>query len=100
VTLTTEDGDITLKRTDGKMATFTAPRTPPRSVALRRREVSALLTEELRRLDTDHVFLESMAESPPVDRVPADGEGNAADMDAESNAGPPAPTSPTASPNG
>ena len=44
-----------------KMATFTAPRTPPRSVALRRREVSALLSEELRRLDTDKVFLESMA---------------------------------------
>ena len=61
VTLTTEDGDITLKRPDGKMATFTAPRTPPRSVALRRREVSALLSEELRRLDTDKVFLESMA---------------------------------------
>lgn len=61
VILTTADGDITLRRPDGKMATFTAPRTPPRSVALRRRELSALLGEELRRLDTDKVFLESMA---------------------------------------
>jgi glucose-6-phosphate dehydrogenase assembly protein OpcA len=66
VTLTTSDGDITLRRPDGKMATFTAPRTPPRSVALRRREVSALLGEELRRLDTDKVFLESMACLPSV----------------------------------
>ena len=61
VTLTTAEGDITLKRPDGKMATFTAPRTPPRSLALRRRELSALLGEELRRLDTDKVFLEAMA---------------------------------------
>lgn len=61
VRLTTEDGDIVLSRADGKMATFTGPRTPPRSVALRRREISALITEELRRLDTDHVFQQSMA---------------------------------------
>lgn len=61
VRLTTGDGDIVLARGDGKMATFTGPRTPPRSVALRRREISALITEELRRLDTDHVFEQSMA---------------------------------------
>lgn len=61
VRLTTEDGDIVLARGDGKMATFTGPRTPPRSVALRRREISALITEELRRLDNDQVFQQSMA---------------------------------------
>jgi len=61
VRLATEDGDIVLARGDGKMATFTGPRTPPRSVALRRREISALITEELRRLDTDYVFQQSMA---------------------------------------
>ena len=61
VTLTTAEGDITLERPDGRMAVFTAPRTRPRSLALRRREVGALLGEELRRLDTDTVFLESMA---------------------------------------
>ncbi|MDO5534355.1 MAG: glucose-6-phosphate dehydrogenase assembly protein OpcA [Propionibacteriaceae bacterium] len=61
VTLTTAEGDISVQRPDGKMAEFTAPRTPPRSIALRRRDISALLTEELRRLDTDAVFLESMA---------------------------------------
>ncbi len=61
VRLATAEGDIVLERGDGKMATFTAPRTPPRSVALRRREISALITEELRRLDTDKVFQQSMA---------------------------------------
>ena len=62
VTLTMADGDIRLTRSDGKMATFSGPRTPPRSVALRRREVSALITEELRRLGTDAVFCAAMAE--------------------------------------
>lgn len=62
VVLTNADGDIRLSRGDGKMATFTGPRTPPRTVALRRREISALITEELRRLDTDAVFRAAMAE--------------------------------------
>ena len=60
VRLSTEEGDIVLERGAGKMATFSAPRTPPRSVALRRRDISALITEELRRLDTDHVFQQAM----------------------------------------
>lgn len=62
VALATEDGEIRVERKDGRMATFTAPGTPPRTVALRRREMSALITEELRRLDTDAVFRASMAE--------------------------------------
>lgn len=61
-TLTTADGDIRLARGDGRMATFTGPRTPPRTVALRRRDISALITEELRRLDTDTIFQAAMAE--------------------------------------
>lgn len=62
VVLVTDEGEIRLTRPDGKMATFTAPNSPPRSVALRRRDVSALITEELRRLDTDEVFWQSMQE--------------------------------------
>ncbi len=61
VTLTTAEGDITLSRTDGKMATLTAPGAPTRAVALRRRELSALITEELRRLDSDQVFMATMS---------------------------------------
>lgn len=60
VTLTTDNGDITISREDGKMATFTAPGLPHRQVALRRREINALLTEELRRLDVDDVFASAM----------------------------------------
>ncbi|MBK8463347.1 MAG: glucose-6-phosphate dehydrogenase assembly protein OpcA [Nigerium sp.] len=60
VTLTTAEGDISLTRTDGRMATLAAPGAPTRAVALRRREMSALITEELRRLDSDQVFLATM----------------------------------------
>ncbi len=60
VVLSTATGDIRVARTDGKMATFALPGKPVRQVALRRREVSALLSEELRRLDNDVVFCASM----------------------------------------
>ncbi len=61
VTLTTDKGDISISRTDGKMATFSAPGLPRRQVALRRRDINALITEELRRLDVDDIFASTMA---------------------------------------
>ena len=46
---------------DGNRASIEVLRTTPtRSVALRRREISALITEELRRLDSDQVFMATM----------------------------------------
>ena len=56
VTLTTRLGDIRISRRDGREATLTVPGQPDRPVALRRREVPELLTEELRRLDPDDVY--------------------------------------------
>ena len=61
VTLKTTKGDISISREDGKMATFTAPGLPRRQVALRRRDVNALITEELRRLDVDDIFASAMS---------------------------------------
>ena len=66
VSLKTENGAITIDREDGRMATFSAPGLPCRQIALRRRELSALITEELRRLDVDDIFAASM--STLVDR--------------------------------
>ncbi|WP_232549369.1 glucose-6-phosphate dehydrogenase assembly protein OpcA [Propioniciclava soli] len=60
VTMATASGDVSVARTDGKMASFSLPDRPTRKVALRRREVSALLAEELRRLDNDPVFSAAM----------------------------------------
>ena len=56
----TASGTVEVARKDGKMATFALPGRPQRQVALRRREVSALLAEELRRLDNDVVFCAAM----------------------------------------
>ncbi len=60
VRMSTSGGDICITRADGMMATYEAPGTPKRIVALRRREVTALLAEELRRLDPDEVLEASL----------------------------------------
>ena len=56
VVLETRDGPIRLSRPDGRLATLSSPGQPDRPVALQRREVPALLAEELRRLDEDDVY--------------------------------------------
>ena len=56
VVLETKDGPIRIARPDGKLATFTSPGSPDRPIALKRRELPALLAEELRRLDEDDVY--------------------------------------------
>lgn len=59
VTLTTVEGDISLTRPDGRVATLSRPGQPDRQVALPRRPMAELLAEELRRLDPDEVYHES-----------------------------------------
>lgn len=56
VELSTGSGPIKITRTDGRLATYTSPGHPDRPIALRRRETSELLSEELRRLDEDNVY--------------------------------------------
>ena len=51
-----QGGDIRIARGDGREATLSVPGQPDRPVALRRRDVPELLTEELRRLDPDDVY--------------------------------------------
>ena len=54
--LETAEGDITISRPDGKLATFASPDRPDRPVALKRRELPALLAEELRWSDEDEIY--------------------------------------------
>jgi glucose-6-phosphate dehydrogenase assembly protein OpcA len=54
--LTSRRGDVRIVRGDGRSATLSVPGQPDRPVALRRREVPELLTEELRRMDPDDVY--------------------------------------------
>jgi glucose-6-phosphate dehydrogenase assembly protein OpcA len=56
VVLTSKSGDTSLVRTDGKLATLSSPGQPDRPVALKRRDLDELLSEELRRLDPDDVY--------------------------------------------
>jgi glucose-6-phosphate dehydrogenase assembly protein OpcA len=56
VVLSTKQGDVTISRYDGRLATLSSPNQPDRPVALKRRDLDELLSEELRRLDPDDVY--------------------------------------------
>lgn len=56
VRMTTDSGDIAITRPDGLLASYTVPAQPERLVALKRREITDLISEELRRLDDDPVY--------------------------------------------
>lgn len=61
VSFRTEGGDIVVNRPDGRVALLQRPGQPERRVALHRRETAELLAEELRRLDPDEVYGETLA---------------------------------------
>ncbi|WP_328539400.1 glucose-6-phosphate dehydrogenase assembly protein OpcA [Streptomyces sp. NBC_00344] len=56
VRMETDHGEIVLDRADGSLATLSMQGQPDRAVALKRRETSELLAEELRRLDPDDTY--------------------------------------------
>ena len=57
----TSDGEISLTRPDGRVALLRRPGQPERKVSLHRRDTAELLAEELRRLDPDEVYAETIA---------------------------------------
>jgi glucose-6-phosphate dehydrogenase assembly protein OpcA len=71
VRLRTAGGDVTLERSDGRLATLSMPDQPDRMVALKRRETSELIAEELRRLDPDDVYASAVRYG--VGKLRADG---------------------------
>lgn len=60
VELAMNGSSILLTRPDGRLATLSRPGQPDRTVALPRRSLPELLTEELRRLDPDEVYAETL----------------------------------------
>ncbi|MDN5804754.1 MAG: glucose-6-phosphate dehydrogenase assembly protein OpcA [Microlunatus sp.] len=56
VRMTTAAGDIAITRSDGLLASYAVPGQPERLVALKRRDTTDLITEELRRMDDDDVY--------------------------------------------
>ena len=55
------DGDITIARQDGRTAFLSRPGQQDRRVALHRRDTAELMAEELRRLNPDEVYGETLA---------------------------------------
>jgi glucose-6-phosphate dehydrogenase assembly protein OpcA len=73
VTKDTDGGDyaITIDRPRGSNATLTRGVEAPRTLPLPRRSLGDLLAEELRRMDNDMVYAESLAKTTGV-KVAAD----------------------------
>jgi len=60
VCLETPEGEIAIKRPDGQNATFSQPGLPDHVIALPRRTLQDCLAEDLRRLDADEVYGETL----------------------------------------
>ncbi|MFF8828861.1 glucose-6-phosphate dehydrogenase assembly protein OpcA [Streptomyces sp. NPDC015131] len=60
VRMETDCGPIVLDRPDGSLATLCIEGQPDRAVALKRRETSELIAEELRRLDPDDTYASAL----------------------------------------
>jgi glucose-6-phosphate dehydrogenase assembly protein OpcA len=58
----TLDGPIVIARPDGRTATLAWPGRPDRRVALHRRDIADLIAEELRRLEPDELYGETLKE--------------------------------------
>ncbi len=61
VRMTTAAGDIAITRADGLLASYAVPGQPERLVALKRRTATELISEELRRMDADDVFQQTIS---------------------------------------
>ncbi|HEY3258814.1 MAG TPA: glucose-6-phosphate dehydrogenase assembly protein OpcA [Pseudonocardiaceae bacterium] len=66
VRLVRPSGDVVLARPDGRVGVLTQPGQPERRVALNRRSLRDCLSEELRRLDPDEIYQESLDSLPRV----------------------------------
>nr|WP_239161712.1 glucose-6-phosphate dehydrogenase assembly protein OpcA [Acrocarpospora phusangensis] len=55
-----DGGDLTITRSDARLATLSRPGQPDRRVALARRPTSELIAEELRRLDPDEIYASAL----------------------------------------
>jgi glucose-6-phosphate dehydrogenase assembly protein OpcA len=58
-------GPVVLQRPDGQTATLDQPHQPTRRLALARRKLNECLAEELRRLDPDEVFADTLLKGVP-----------------------------------
>ena len=60
VVLHMAEGDVTIERIDEKSCQFSVPGSAPREVPLGRRTLAELLAEDLRRLDADNIYADTV----------------------------------------
>jgi glucose-6-phosphate dehydrogenase assembly protein OpcA len=60
VVLGIENGEIAIRRTDGRLAMLRSPGHPERPIALKRRNLVELMSEELRQLNPDDIYGECL----------------------------------------
>ncbi|MET9799968.1 glucose-6-phosphate dehydrogenase assembly protein OpcA [Streptomyces sp. NPDC006368] len=89
VRLATNCGPIVLDRADGSLATLSIEGQPDRAVALKRRETSELIAEELRRLDPDDTYASALRYG--VDRLGRPAAGHAPSSEEDASGAEPAP---------
>jgi glucose-6-phosphate dehydrogenase assembly protein OpcA len=65
VRLERRSGDIDLVRPEGSIATLTQPGQPDRRISLARRQLAECLADELRRLDPDEIYMETILHGLP-----------------------------------
>ena len=82
VTVHTEGGDISITRPDGRVARMVRPGFPDREAALQRRSIEGLIAEELRRLDPDEVYGETLAALPELGAWSSHSDSSAAEATA------------------
>ena len=70
VSFDTADGELSISRPDGRLAHLCRPGQSERRVALHRRDTTELLEEELRRLDPDDIYAETLAQLRPQVAAP------------------------------
>lgn len=78
VVLETKHGRVSLVRYDGRLATLSSPGQPDRPVALKRREIAELLSEELRRLDPDDIYADVVKKMVKLNQTNDSGESRKA----------------------
>jgi glucose-6-phosphate dehydrogenase assembly protein OpcA len=74
VRLERPSGEVALVRPDGRIGTLTQAGQPDRRVALQRRQIRECLSEEMRRLDPDEIYHESLFGLEKVRRVRTTGK--------------------------
>jgi glucose-6-phosphate dehydrogenase assembly protein OpcA len=87
VALHTAHGDISISRPDGRVATVSRRGFPDREAALHRRSTEGLIAEELRRLDPDEIYGETLAAFDALDVATTAPAGARAPAAARSSAG-------------